>query len=137
MGGFRRGSVQPDGPAAAARCAAVLVVLVAPLLLTLASIAENAPVVAGEPARRTIVASEQVQVRDEEATAEAEQQTRSSVADVYNLDQQAQAEIVQQTRAVFDAIEAVVEPETVAGVSAQTAGFSGGSFAGGCVPRWS
>ena len=88
--------------------AALLVALVAvPLLVAVGAVADEQPVRDGEPAPRTVFATEQVRIVDEEATETARRTAAESVDPVTILDGEAQSEIVGDVRAVFSAAREV------------------------------
>ena len=92
--------------------AALLVTLVlVPLLVAVGAVADEQPVRPGEPAPRTVFATEQVRQTDEEATETARRTAAESVDPVTVLDGEAQSEIVGDVRAVFNAVREVREPD--------------------------
>ena len=92
--------------------AALLVALLGiPLIIAVGAVADEQPVRDGEPAPRTVFATEQVRVVDEEATETARRTAAESVDAVTFLDGEAQSAIVSDVRGVFSAAREVREPE--------------------------
>ncbi len=84
--------------------AAVLIALVAvPVVVAMGAVADEQPVRDGEPAPRTVFATEQVRQADPEATETARRTAAESVEPVTFFDRDAQSEIVSDVRAVFSA----------------------------------
>ena len=81
--------------------AAAMVVLVVPVFVALAAVADERPVRAGEPAPRTVFAEEAVQVTDADATETARRQAAEGVEPVLTPDREAQSAIVRDVRDVF------------------------------------
>lgn len=102
--------------------ALVLAAVVTPLLVSAATVVENAPVVEGEPSPRTIIASDTVRVVDEEATRQAREEARRSVGDQYTQDSQARAEIISGVQTTFQAVREVRAPEPASGGGGQGGG---------------
>ena len=101
--------------------AALLIVLVLiPLLVAVGAVADEQPVRDGEPAPRTVFATEQVRQVDEEATENARRTAAESVDPVTFLDGDAQGEIVSDVRAVFAAAREVREPDDDGEVSSRS-----------------
>jgi cyclic-di-AMP phosphodiesterase PgpH len=89
---------------------ALLAVVAVPLMVGVAAIAEDQPFREGEPAPRTVFATQQVRVVDEAATDTARRTAAESVEPVLVFDREAQGAIVQDLREVFDDVRAVREP---------------------------
>ena len=90
--------------------AAAMVVLVVPVFVALAAVADERPVRAGEPAPRTVFAEESVQVTDADATETARRQAAEGVEPVLTPDREAQSAIVRDVRDVFLSASEVREP---------------------------
>lgn len=92
--------------------AALLVSLVlVPVLVAVGAVADDQPVRDSEPAPRTVLATEQVRVVDDEASETARRTAAESVDPVTFLDGEAQSAIVSDVRAVFSAAREVREPD--------------------------
>jgi membrane-associated HD superfamily phosphohydrolase len=92
--------------------AAALVVLAVPPIVALASVAEEQPIRAGEPAPRTVFAEEAVLVTDPEATETARRTAWESVEPVLTPNREAQTAIVRDVREVFIATREVRQAPT-------------------------
>ncbi len=90
--------------------AAALVVVLVPLLVGAGSVADEQPIVEGEPSPRTVIADEQVRVEDEEATERERAQVAESVPPITVPDRAAQSAIVQDARAAFSAARSARQP---------------------------
>jgi cyclic-di-AMP phosphodiesterase PgpH len=90
--------------------AAGMVVFVAPVLIALATVADEQPIRAGEPAPRDIFAEDEVSFVDEEATETARRTAAESVDAIEVFDRTAQSAIVADVRGVFAAAREVREP---------------------------
>jgi cyclic-di-AMP phosphodiesterase PgpH len=84
--------------------------LVVPGLVSLATIADDAPLRVGEPAPRTVVADQFVRVVDAEATDTARRTAAATVEPVERFDAQAQSEIIADVRSVFAAAREARQP---------------------------
>ncbi len=93
--------------------AAVLLVLVVPLLVSLGTFDDDQSIVVGEPSPRTVVADETIRVVDEDATDEARRIAAQSVDPVAVFDPEARAAIVSDVRSVFTAVREARRPVTV------------------------
>ncbi len=88
------------------RVAAVaLLTIVVPLMVALSTVSEAAPVREGEPAPRTVLADEVINLVDEAATELARRTAAESVGPVRVVDEEAQANVVAAVRDVFGAVE--------------------------------
>jgi membrane-associated HD superfamily phosphohydrolase len=92
---------------------ALLAVVVVPLMVGVAAIADEQPFPEGEPAPRTVFATQQVRVVDEAATDTARRTAAESVEPVLVFDRAAQSAIVNDLGEVFDDVRAVREPVEV------------------------
>jgi len=90
--------------------AAAMVVLLVPVFVAVAAVADEQPIRAGEPAPRAVFAEQPVQVTDPEATETAQRQAAEGVEPVYTPDREAQSAIVRDVREVFTAAWEVREP---------------------------
>ncbi len=90
--------------------AAALVVLAGPPIVALASVAEEQPIRAGEPAPRAVFAETAVRVTDPEATETARRTAWESVEPVLTPDREAQSGIVRDVREVFLSTREVRQP---------------------------
>jgi cyclic-di-AMP phosphodiesterase PgpH len=90
--------------------AAALVAVLVPLLVGIGSIADEQPIVEGEPSPRTVIADEQVRVEDAAATESARAQAAESVSPITTPDRSAQSAIVQDARAAFSAARSARQP---------------------------
>ncbi|MTV24247.1 HDIG domain-containing protein [Nitriliruptoraceae bacterium ZYF776] len=91
--------------------AALILVLVVPLVIGLGAVADEQPVREGEPSPRTILADQQLRIEDTAQTDQARAVARETVEPVLVTDGDAQAAIVADARAVFAAARSVREPE--------------------------
>ena len=89
--------------------ALLLSLVVVPVLVAVGAVADDQPVSDGEPAPRTVLATEQVRVVDEDATETSRRTAAESVDPVTFLDGEAQSAIVSDVRAVFSAAREVRE----------------------------
>jgi cyclic-di-AMP phosphodiesterase PgpH len=92
---------------------ALLAVVGVPLMVGVAAIADEQPFPEGEPAPRTVFATQQVRVVDEAATDTARRTAAESVEPVLVFDRAAQSAIVNDLGEVFDDVRAVREPVEV------------------------
>jgi cyclic-di-AMP phosphodiesterase PgpH len=90
--------------------AAALVAVLVPLLVGVGSVADEQPLVEGEPSPRTVIADEQVRVEDQEATDAARAQAAESVAPITAPDRTAQSAIVQDARTAFSVARSARQP---------------------------
>jgi putative nucleotidyltransferase with HDIG domain len=91
--------------------AAALVLGPVPLVVAIGSVAEEQPIVAGQPAPRTVLAEDEVRIEDPEATATARETAAESVEPVTVFDRDAQTNAVADARAVFSAARSAREPQ--------------------------
>ncbi len=91
--------------------AAAMVVLLVPVFVAVAAVADEQPIRSGEPAPRTVFAEQPVQVTDPEATEVAQRQAAEGVEPVYTPDREAQSAIVRDVREVFTATWEVRESD--------------------------
>ncbi|MEX0705043.1 MAG: HDIG domain-containing metalloprotein [Nitriliruptoraceae bacterium] len=89
---------------------ALLIVVVAPVAIGLIADGGEAPLELGEPASRTVFASERVRVVDEEETDRARRAAAESVEAVQVFDRAAQTAIVNDLRGVFSDVRVAREP---------------------------
>lgn len=80
---------------------AALVVVVVPMILALAAAVDEQPFHVGEPAPRTVFATERVRVVDEDATDTARRTAAESVEPILVFDREAQTRIVNDLRTAF------------------------------------
>ena len=90
--------------------AAATVLAVVPVLVALAAVADEQPIVVGEPAPRTVFTEEQVRVVDPDATENARRTAAETVEPVEVFDREAQSRIVGDVRDAFAAVWEVREP---------------------------
>ncbi|MCC5949277.1 MAG: HDIG domain-containing protein, partial [Nitriliruptoraceae bacterium] len=93
--------------------AAAIVVLLAPLMVALGTVADEAPVREGEPSPRDVFAEAEISFPDEEATDTARRTAAASVDAVEVFDRSAQGAIVADVRSVFSAARAVRAPVAI------------------------
>jgi len=89
---------------------AALAIIVVPLIVALAVAADDQPFHEGEPAPRTVFATERVRVVDEPATDTARRTAAESVEPIFVFDRAAQTRIVNDLRTVFDDVSFAREP---------------------------
>src|SRR5690554_4684165 len=90
--------------------ALVLCLVGIPLGLGLQGFLQDVPVVAGEPAPRTVIAPERVQVADPEETERLRRQAEAEVEPVVQEDLEALTAIVQRVQDAFATAQAAREP---------------------------
>ncbi len=90
--------------------ALALMLLVIPLMIAIATISEAAPVREGEPSPRTVLATEVINLVDDEATELARRTARESVVPSRVVDEEAQANVVAAVRDDFQAVKDVRRP---------------------------
>ncbi|WP_052666943.1 HD family phosphohydrolase [Nitriliruptor alkaliphilus] len=90
--------------------AAAMVAVLVPLLIGIGSVADEQPIVEGQPAPRTVIANEQVRIEDREQTETLRAQAAEGVAPITTPDRDAQTAIVQDARAAFSAARSAREP---------------------------
>jgi cyclic-di-AMP phosphodiesterase PgpH len=91
--------------------AAAAVVVAVPIVVAIGAVAEDQPVVEGEPAPSTVFAEQQVRIVDEAATDTARRTAAETVEPVEVFDRDAQTAIVREVREVFDAAREVRAPD--------------------------
>ena len=96
--------------------ALLLALAVVPAVLSVSAFVQEAPIRAGRPSPRTVVAPELIRVRDVDATERARRQAADAVAPIVVDDAEAKAAIVQDVRDRFALAEAVREGGTGADV---------------------
>lgn len=82
--------------------ALLLALVVMPTALSIAAFVQEAPVRAGRPSPRTVVAPEVIRVRDVDATQRARREAADRVTPVLTDDADAKAAMVQEVRDVFE-----------------------------------
>ena len=103
-----------DVPLVARRAAAALVVvLVVPLVVTLGTLADEAPIVEGEPSPRTITTDRALAIPDREATEQARLEAEQSVDPVTSIDLDVQRDIFADISSVFAAVRLASQPVEV------------------------
>ncbi len=111
-----------DVPLAVRRAAAaLLVVLVVPVLVTLGTFTDEAPLVVDEESPRTVVADRPVQVEDRAATEDARAQARLDVVPQTTIDLDAERDVLNGVRTPCTEIRLARTPvdETTEGVGGQ------------------
>lgn len=93
--------------------ALLLLLVVVPLMVSLASVSDAALVRQGEPSPRTVVATEVINLVDTEATELARRTASESVRPQEVFDDEAAANVVGAVRDVFDAVQEVRRPVEV------------------------
>lgn len=91
---------------------ALIVSLLVPVVVALGNLADEQPLLEGDPAPRTVFADEQVRITDEEATDTARARAAESVQAILVADRDAQAAIVRDVRDAFLAAREVRQPES-------------------------
>lgn len=103
-----------DGPGWAQRLLAVLIALVlVPTVLSTPGFLEDAPIVVGEPAPRTVIAPDLIRVTDEEGTELSRRQARQNVPPVVSEDNEARQAITQSVVDFFASVREIREPDGV------------------------
>ena len=92
-----------------------MVLAIVPVLVALGAVADEQPIVVGEPAPRTVFAEEQVRIVDDDATDTARRTAAETVEPVEVFDREAQSRIVGDVREVFASVWEVREPGPVIG----------------------
>lgn len=116
------------GPVRIQRVAAlVCALLVVPMVFGLAALWKDAPIRAGEPSPRTVIAPTLTKVADPAQTERARRQAAAAVPPVLTGDPEARAAIVQDVRDMFAAAQSARQPGPggqVAGVDEQVRALS-------------
>lgn len=108
-------------PAWPSRIAALLLaVLGLPLLLGLSAFFTDAPITAGEPSPRTVIAPEEIRVQDDEQTQLARRQAADAVEPVISENLDAQTDLVQFVVDAFAVAQSVRAPDVEGNIPSES-----------------
>ncbi len=90
--------------------ALVLVIAVAPAVMSISAFLEDTPIREGEPSPRTVISPDLIQITDPEATERERRSAADAVEPVLVDDEDARRDVVQDVRDVFARVAAAREP---------------------------
>jgi len=114
--------------------ALVLLIVIVPTIVALATVSDDAPVREGEPAPRTVIATQLLRLVDQEATEVARRTAAESVEPVVVFDDEASAAIVSVVRDVFAKVAAARRPVVQSASAAPTEASEPGATAAPSTP---